>query len=154
MLKDLGTRSANSFDETVLAADIAIEKHLKLQTAEKPYTLNLVADMLSILIVACKKAENDLVDPSGEDGCKPAGLDETLHWEQWIRRLTEILEKQNLPVAAPKGADKSNSDKPPAFVALVYELHQQNELQRHVPKAKFHSYAALAQAITRARQTK
>jgi hypothetical protein len=134
--------------ESVSAANIAIERHLKLLSAARPYTLEMIADMLSCLIVACKRAEKDFVDPPGEDESKPASLDEALHWAQWIRRLTTILTEANLPTAASKGADKSKLDKPSPFVALVYELH------RYIPNAKFHSDGALTQAITRARRTR
>jgi hypothetical protein len=69
-------------------------------------------------------------------------------WDEWIRSLTKIMNKNRLPVGAMKGYDKSTKDSP--FVLLVKTLQNCGGFppgaRRH-----HHSSQALAQGITRAR---
>jgi hypothetical protein len=70
-------------------------------------------------------------------------------WDLWVRTLTSILHQNGLPISARKDSDKQKGNSPPAFVALVREL--QESLPQEYRQA-FHSYGALAQAISRARR--
>jgi hypothetical protein len=66
-----------------------------------------------------------------------------------VRNLTSIAKKHRLPTATRTDTDKTASDKPSPFVALV------RELQRLVPAPAArhaHSNDALAKAIQRARR--
>jgi len=65
-----------------------------------------------------------------------------------IWQLTEIMREAGLPTGASKDTDKSKSDEPSLFVALV------RELQKCLPdgcRKTTHSDEALAGAIGRAR---
>ena len=70
-------------------------------------------------------------------------------WDVWIRQLTTILNRHDLPTSARKDSDKAKSDKASEFVELV------DELQRLIIPERFqrsiHSKPALATAIHKAR---
>jgi hypothetical protein len=95
------------------------------------------------LVVACNQALAHLDDPKNQDGRKG----ET--WENWIRRLTAMLETRGLPKEVRKDADKNKTGKPSPFVGLV------RELQTCIPAAfrrPIQSDNALSEAIYRARR--
>jgi hypothetical protein len=94
-----------------------------------------------LLVDACTSALTELNDPS-----RP-GHREGDCWEGWVRNLTYIAKKHNLPTGA--RTDTRPSDKQSPFVALV------SKLQQLVPVAAVHhahSNDALAKAIQRARR--
>jgi len=70
-------------------------------------------------------------------------------WGLWIDALTRILKASDFPTGARKDSDKKKGNRPPAFVALVHELQKSLPPEYRPP---FHSYDALAQAISRARR--
>ena len=55
-------------NHAVMAADRVIEKHLRDLSVARPYSFDLIRDMASCLVAACRKAAKDL-----DDG-KPSGL--------------------------------------------------------------------------------
>ena len=68
-------------------------------------------------------------------------------WDQWVRQLTKIAQESKIPFAASKGSDKATTYS--AFILLV------EAFQNCVPasaRRHFHSKAALAAAINRARK--
>jgi hypothetical protein len=77
-------------------------------------------------------------------------------WGLWVRKLTTILSKAELPTQVRKDADKTNAAKPSAFVSFLRELQEcipkdYRRSQAHGPD--FEPNIALSVAIVRARQS-
>ena len=126
-------------DDTLLNAKYHINANWCSRSNHKFSDLD---ELLFQLSVACCRA----IEEVGET--PESGFREGEAWDEWIRALTKIIERYNLPSAASKGSDKSVGRVSP-FVVLVHEL-QRCLLggRRHT-----HSRGALAQAISRARAT-
>jgi hypothetical protein len=100
--------------------------------------------LTSSLAAASAKALGELNEKTTKDYFRPGA-----HWNSWVRRLTEIMQKHRLPKTVPKDSDKRTRAVP--FVALVRELQMcvPRQFRRHT-----HSDGALAQAIYRARSVR
>jgi hypothetical protein len=78
-------------------------------------------------------------------------------WNSWIRGLTSILSKRDLPTEVRKDADKSKAKKPSPFVALVRELQwclPKEDRRASTRSADFQANIALSTAIVRARSAR
>jgi hypothetical protein len=103
--------------------------------------LSSLSTSIISLIVACDHAQAHLE--------KNQGRREGETWENWVCRVTEILQQHQLPTGVRKDTDKNKAGKPSPFVSLIYEL------QHLIPEGRrksTHSLFALAEAIARARQ--
>lgn len=97
---------------------------------------------------ACHSALADMaVEPDGSKTGFARGFREGECWDNWIRELTQIAARHNLPSAAAKGSDKGTPSSP--FVRMVAALQAMLP-----PEARRHgqSQDALAAAIHRARR--
>jgi len=123
----------NTYDDAGLLAQDRIE--------QKFGDLRELHGSIAVLAVNCDQALTDLESA-------------TRHyrgsvWEHWVRELTSIAKKHNLPTGVRKDADKSAEDTPSQFVLLVQTL------QKVVPenyRRHFNSSNALATAINLARR--
>jgi hypothetical protein len=100
--------------------------------------IQVISELLCSCITACDAATNELDNPD-------FSVIEGKAWEQFVRTLTTILEKTNLPTGASNDKNKRISP----FVNLVRELQEciPAESRQHT-----HSDLALAKAINGARK--
>jgi hypothetical protein len=78
------------------------------------------------------------------------GLEEGEAWKRFIRVMTAILKKADLPTGASQSRDKRSDDKPSPFVVLIAEIQK-----RLPPKIRRHDRAdplSLAKKINEARR--
>jgi hypothetical protein len=97
----------------------------------------------------CKRALAELSEESGFQ------LGEA--WQLWVRKLTSILLKRQLPTQVRKDTDKSKAAKPSAFVAFMRELQAciPGPYRRSQPGGPdFRGNIALSTAIGRARASR
>jgi hypothetical protein len=107
--------------------------------------INSLTCIMTSFVVACNRADKEIASRTNAEhrigDC----------WGGWIRRLTEILERNEMPTAARKDAADSKSGKASKFVRFVDEF--QKSFESKFRRATF-STPALAEAISRARVTK
>jgi hypothetical protein len=106
---------------------------------QRPHFFEDFSGVLTSFIVACKMALADMDDP------ELPGHRQGERWENWIRGLTRVLDKDGLPT----GARTDDLGEESAFTNLVAELQKfvPAEIQRHT-----HSLLALAKGVQRARK--
>jgi hypothetical protein len=111
--------------------------------------LRFLSRLMTSFAVACNRALSHLDNPTNR------GRREGETWENWVRKLTRILDATQLPTKVRKDSDKNITKKPSPFVALV------RELQKCIPKeyrrsqahsASLEANIALSEAIVRARR--
>jgi hypothetical protein len=76
--------------------------------------LSSLSTSIISLIVASDQAQAHLE--------KNQGRREGETWENWVCRVTEILQQHQLPTGVRKDTDKNKARKPSPFVSLIYEL--------------------------------
>jgi hypothetical protein len=98
--------------------------------------------LMSEVTRACDEAEKAINGVSNHGRRRGAG------WENWLRKIDDIIREQGLPITARKDANKNKSGKPSPYVEMI------GALQKLFP-TKFRraeqSKQALAQAIHLAR---
>ena len=110
-----------------------------------PEKLRSLGSVMTSLIVACNHALANLNNPQNHGRRRGEG------WENWVRRVTDVLKAHHLPIEVRKDTDKNATGKPSPFVALI------RELQACIPEAQrksTHSDIALSEAIVRARRSR
>jgi hypothetical protein len=121
-------------------------KHMGLRFKGRDGLQNLALQVERDIANGCERALAELRKESGFRGGDT--------WELWVRTLTSILKKSQLPIHVRKDTDKAKAAKPSAFVAFM------RELQACIPKAyrrsqprspHFEANIALSTAISRAR---
>jgi hypothetical protein len=153
-------KAAHEFRESILRCPAKISreadyyarslicKHMGLPFEGRDGLQNLVLKIERDIAKGCRQA---LAELRGE---KESGFRHGETWELWVRKLTSILKKSQLPVQVRKDTDKAKVAKPSAFVAFM------RELQACIPKAyrksqprssHFEANIALSTAISRAR---
>jgi hypothetical protein len=119
-------------------------KHMDLRFEGRDGLQNLALKIAN----GCERALAELRRESG------LGFRDGETWQWWVRTLTSILSKSQLPIQVRKDTDKAKVAKPSAFVAFM------RELQACIPKAyrrsqpgspHFEANIALSTAISRAR---
>jgi hypothetical protein len=101
----------------------------------------ILHNFLALFEIACNSALKELSESSFSKREGDA-------WNSWVRRLSQILKNNGLPVGVRKDAgNKSKSDGPSRFTLLVRGVQSclPRECRRHT-----HSLDALATAISRA----
>jgi hypothetical protein len=126
-------------------------KHMGLAYEGRDGLQNLVLKIERDIAEGCKLALAEL-RRDDESGFRHGEM-----WELWVRKLTSILSKSQLPIQVRKDTDKAKAAKPSAFVAFM------RELQACIPKAyrrsqprspHFEANIALSTAIGRARASR
>jgi len=85
---------------------------------------------------------------------KDSGFRRGEMWELWVRKLTAILSKNELPTQVRKDADKAKAVKPSPFVSIIRELQAclpAKYRKSHPLRPDFEANIALSTAIIRAR---
>jgi hypothetical protein len=100
------------------------------------------AMMASRLVTACNRA----LEKTASD----QGFQEGNTWKHFIRVMTAILKKANLPTGASQSRDKRIDDRPSPFVALISEI--QNKLPANVRRHERADPLSLAKKINEARR--
>jgi hypothetical protein len=108
-------------NHAVMAADSVIEKHLRDLSVAHPYSFDLIRDMASCLVAACRKAAREL------EARKPSGLREGEHWQRWVYRLKVSFENHGLRATARTDYEGNAAWKPSPFVSLI------DTLQDYIP---------------------
>ncbi len=78
-------------------------------------------------------------------------------WELWVRKLTAILSKNDLPTRVRKDADKTKTARPSPFVSFIRELQAclpARYRRSHAVRSDFEANAALSTAIVRSRSSR
>jgi hypothetical protein len=121
-----------------------IERHATDPLLPKHEKVRHILFLTTSLAAASAKALGELNEEATKDYFRPGE-----HWDSWVRRLTEIMQKYRLPTTVPK--DSHTRTRAVPFVALVRELQMcvPPQFRRHT-----HSEGALEQAIYRARSTR
>jgi hypothetical protein len=123
-------------------------KHMDLRFEGRDGLQNLALKTEQDIAKGCERALAELRRESG------LGFRDGETWQWWVRTLTSILSKSQLPIQVRKDTDKAKVAKPSAFVAFM------RELQACIPKAYrrsqpgspyFEANIALSTAIGRAR---
>jgi hypothetical protein len=109
---------ADHDNHAVMKADLTIEKHLRELSLANPYDLNLIRDMASCLVGACRKAAKDFEDN------KPIGLRKWEHWQLWVYRLKMTFEKHGLCATARRDRQGNEDWNPSPFVSFIAALQQ------------------------------
>jgi hypothetical protein len=127
-------------NHAVMAADRVIEKHLSLLSVASPYSFDLIRDMASCLVAACRKAVKDL------DDAKPSGLRKGENWGLWVYRLKVSFENHGLCATARTDYEGNAAWKPSPFVSLIHTL------QGYIPSEyrRVSTPEGLSKAISRA----
>jgi hypothetical protein len=118
------------------------ENFLDTRLSNRDQLFSRLNGLLQSFLVACDLSLKELSEPS------TATFEKGESWKHWIPQLTEIMREAGLPTGTRKDTDKSKSDRPSPFVALV------RELQKCLPdgcRPSTHSDSALAERIVRAR---
>jgi hypothetical protein len=126
-------------------ADELIKRHFNNPRLRGTPALRSLGLVMGSLKGACKQALADLEDPKNQ------GRRRGETWENWIRCVTDIIKRHDLPSEVRKDTDKNVTGKPSPFVALI------RDLQAFVPKnyrRSTHSDIALSEAIVRARRSR
>jgi hypothetical protein len=130
-----GSSDANLYAHHLIEKNFK-ESRLASETASFDALLNLLRAFHIACNVSLKQLNDHLV----------SGFKSGSAWRVWVSRLTEIMDKTQLPSSLRKDVgSKSKSDSQSPFVRLVSELQKclPKESQRHT-----HSEAALADAIS------
>jgi hypothetical protein len=124
-------------------------KHMGLAYEGRDGLQNLVLEIERDIAKGCERALAELTRQ------EESGFRHGETWELWVRKLSSILEKSQLPIRVRKDTDKAKgTTRPSAFVAFM------RELQACIPKAyrrsqpgspHFEANIALSTAIGRAR---
>jgi hypothetical protein len=125
--------------DAIKYANSLIDKHLSgLEDHQDIY------DLVNILVLACSKANAEF------ELDKNAAPLPVQYWNNWIRSVTDLLRRNDLPTSARKDAALQKADQQPsAFVRFI------EQLQKEIPEAHRQaeqSKDALAGAITKARR--
>ena len=123
-------------------ADHMIESYFDDARLPKRDRIQGLSLIMTSFVAACNLANKEMA--SGTNAEHRIGE----CWEGWIRRLTEIIERNEMPTAASKDAGLNNG-KASKFVRFVEEF--QESFEPKFRRATF-STPALADAITRARR--
>jgi hypothetical protein len=126
-------------------ADHLIEMHFRDAGMRHRDKIHYLTGIMTSFVVACDLAGKELA--SGANAEHRRGD----CWEGWIRRLTEILGRNEMPTSARKDAAVNKSGKASKFVRFVEEF--QMGFESKFRRGDF-STSALAEAISRARVTK
>ena len=122
-------------------ADHLIEMHFADARMPRKDKIRSLMGIMTSFVVACDLAGKELA--SGTIAEHRIGD----CWAGWIRRLTEILKRNEMPTSARKDADKSG--KASNFVLFVEELQKGFD---PIFRRGTQSTGAVAEAITRARR--
>jgi hypothetical protein len=133
--------AGSSGDGAVYAIQL-LQRHFVEPELRRRNMLNALTSIVTSFVVACDKARQEL----GEQGDEHR---RGQSWDTWIRNLTEILERNDLPTAARKDAMLNKSGIGSKFVLFVEQL-QRNFEERF--RRGTHSTEALAVAIGRSRR--
>ena len=132
---DLGVFSKELFpdEQTENSAEFHARYRIKQHLKERrrwpehkiEYVQNVLKDYLDAIALTAKELET----------ASSWGPIEEIQWGILIIGLTKWFKDNRFPVGASKGANKSTSDKPSAFVAFVHALQLTfpKEYQRHMP---------------------
>jgi hypothetical protein len=122
-------------------ADHLVKRYFDDARIAGPEGLRSLGLVMTSLIVACNQALSHLQNPQNHRRRGEA-------WENWIRRITDVIKAHQLPIEVRKDTDKNATRKPSPFVALI------RELQACIPEGRksTHSDIALSEAIVRARR--
>jgi hypothetical protein len=158
--------AAGDFQNAMLAGNSDASNYAKFlickyfedpRLSGKPDPLYSLSGVLTSFRIACKNALRELEPPVstsgllGDFGSLPS-FKEGEAWDQWIRRLTEIVKVHRLPWRVRKDAGNiSRSDQQSPFTRFVREL--QKCVQVCVPECKApYAESALPTAIGQARR--
>jgi hypothetical protein len=123
-----------------------VSKHMGLPFKGRDGLQNLALKIERDVAKGCERALAELR--------KESGFREGETWQVWVRDLTSILKKNQLPIPVRKDTDKAKVAQPSAFVAFM------RELQACIPQAyrrsqpgspDFQANIALSTAIVKAR---
>ena len=140
-------RPANISHEADFYARSLILPYVNLPSQRGRDGLQTLALVMLEIRRACNRAIADyekIIAGIGSAGAANKGA----AWDFWIRSLTELMKREDLPTAARKDTDKQRHQSP--FVLFVCEL------QKCLPdefRQSMHSTGALAKAIQSARRT-
>jgi hypothetical protein len=110
-------------------------------SAERAHTFQGVADMVSCLIAACRKAAAKLEER------KSSGFKNREHWQRWVHRVRTTVEKHGLPTGVRKDREGNKDWQASAYVRLI------KALQHCIPREyryRANSDEALSAAISTA----
>src|SRR5262249_28378355 len=127
--------------DAVIAADRTIEAYLGLMSAERAHTFQGVADMVSCLIAACRKATAKLEER------KSSGFKNREHWQLWVHRVQMTLKKNGLQAGIGKDRGGNRGWRASVFARLI------KALQDCIPpeyRYRANSEEALSAAISKA----
>jgi hypothetical protein len=133
---------AGSSSDGALYAIQLLRRHFVEPKLGRRNKFNALTSIVTSLVVACDKACQEL----GEQGDEHRRGES---WDTWIRNLTEILKRNDLPTAARKDAVLNKSGIASNFVLFVEQL-QRNFEERF--RRGTQSTEALAVAIGRSRR--
>ena len=88
---------------------------------------------------------------------KDSGFRRGQTWELWVRKLTNILSKSELPTRVRKDTDKAKTAKPSPFVSFIRELQAcfpEKYRRSHAERSDFEANIALSTAIVRSRSSR
>jgi hypothetical protein len=133
--------AGSSGDGSVYAVHL-LRHHFVAPEIRRKDKFDALTNIITSFVVACAKAREELSDRSSDHR-------QTDSWETWIRNLTEIMKRNNLPTAARKDAVLNKSGTPSEFVLFIKQLQRQFD-ERF--RRGTHSTDALAVAIGRSRR--
>jgi hypothetical protein len=154
-------RAAHKFRETIF------QHPPKIGREADYYARSLICKHMGLLFEGRDGLQNLAlkIERDVADGCeralaelrKESGFREGETWQVWVRDLTSILKKSQLPTQVRKDTDKAKVAQPSAFVAFL------RELQARIPQAyrrsqpgspDFQANIALSTAVIRARSSR
>jgi hypothetical protein len=130
------------FDSKIYA-DHLIKKNFHDSRLSDRNILDLLGRLMTSVIVACDRAEDEIENPQNHGRSKGDG------WQNWIRNLDLIVKEATLPFKVRKDASKYPDEKHSEYVELIWELQELIPTQY---RRSSQSKSALAKAISDARR--
>jgi hypothetical protein len=129
-------------NEATVYADHFVKRHFHYPFLElnNEDLFSALSRLLGSLKDACRRAAQEMDDPN-----QPSHREGEC-WDQWIRRLTEIVKENGLPSGASKGGHGRNNQSPFTWLVMALQKCVPTDARRHDRRA-----GTLAAAIARAR---